>query len=730
MGKVFFFHALFTLGFAFVGRAQVTNEHSVARKWNEALLFAIRNDFARPTVHARNLFHGGIAMYDAWAVYDDVAQPYLLGRNINNFMVEFEGIDLPEDLESAREKTISYAAYRLFSYRFRDAPGKVFSINYFDSLMNSLGYDPEHISEDYGSGDPAALGNYIASQIISYGLQDGSNEIGDYKNQNYFPSNNSLIPSESGSQNINNPNLWQPLFLINSIDQAGNEVDNIVEFLSPEWGNVNTFALNDSDKTTYYRDDYEYHVFLDPGPPPYIRGEGASMDDEYQWGHSLVAIWGSNLDPGDSVMWDISPATIGNIQSYPRTIEGLRDFYNVKEGGDISTGYNMNPVTGQPYESQLVPRGDYARVLAEFWADGLDSETPPGHWFTILNYVNDHSLVKKQFAGQGERLNDLEWDVKSYFVLGGAMHDAAISAWSIKGWYDYIRPISAIRFMADQGQSSDINETNYHQEGVPLIDGFIEVISSGDPLAGENDEHVGKIKLYTWRGPDYIDAPETDVAGVGWILAENWWPYQRPSFVTPPFAGYVSGHSTYSRAAAEVLTRLTGDEYFPGGMGEFIAKKNEFLVFEDGPSVDVTLQWAKYKDASDQCSLSRIWGGIHPPADDIPGRLIGEVVGNRAFELAERFFSGDILLANERFTLSDIIIYPNPVQDRWLTVEWPVDLSKVNAVIISTSGEVIFENNIIDSKILRIDITEFESGLYFFRWGKDGNWSTRRFIIH
>ena len=42
------------------------------------------------------------------------------------------------------------------------------------------------------------------------------------------------------------------------------------------------------------------------------------------------------------------------------------------------------------------------------------------------------------------------------------MHDAAISAWSVKGWYDYIRPISAIRYMADeQGQSSDPNLPNY-----------------------------------------------------------------------------------------------------------------------------------------------------------------------------------------------------------------------------------------------------------------------------
>ena len=75
------------------------------------------------------------------------------------------------------------------------------------------------------------------------------------------------------------------------------------------------------------------------------------------------------------------------------------------------------------------------------------------------------------------------------------------------------------------------------------------------------------------------------------------------------------GGAFVSRAAAEVLTLFTGDEYFPGGLGEFPASKNEFLVFEDGPSVDVTLQWAKYYDAADECSLSRIYGGIHPTAE-------------------------------------------------------------------------------------------------------------------
>ena len=40
---------------------------STTRLWNEVLLESIRGDFARPTVHARNLFHSVFLQY-IWAI--------------------------------------------------------------------------------------------------------------------------------------------------------------------------------------------------------------------------------------------------------------------------------------------------------------------------------------------------------------------------------------------------------------------------------------------------------------------------------------------------------------------------------------------------------------------------------------------------------------------------------------------------------------------------------------
>jgi hypothetical protein len=150
--------------------------------------------------------------------------------------------------------------------------------------------------------------------------------------------------------------------------------------------------------------------------------------------------------------------------------------------------------------------------------------------------------------------------------------------------------------------------------------------------------HVGEVAVRAWRG-NPAD-PETTASGAGWIRAVDWVPYQRSTFVTPAFAGYVSGHSTFSRAAAEVMTGFTGSPYFPGGLATHTAAAGSLGV-EAGPTQDVTLQWATYYDAADQAGQSRIFGGIHITADDFAGRKLGSTCGQDAWVLAQRHYAGD-----------------------------------------------------------------------------------------
>jgi hypothetical protein len=679
----------------------LAGQQSVARQWNEQLLEAIRNDFARPTVHARNLFHLSVAMWDAWAAYDAVADQWLHHEKLTAPDADGDHDVDAIDIKAAREKAISFASYRILKARFAISPGADEVLPQMDALMDALGYDKD-FKGTIGS-NPAALGNRIAISVLALGLNDNANEAGGFGNLFYSPVNEPLLPGLAGNPQdldgdgkandyVLDPNRWQPLALDFFVDQNGNVIiGGYPGALSPEWGMVTPFSLNLNDLTIYPHPDpdFDWWVYHDPGPPPQLGGDGEAY---YKWGFEMVSIWQSHLDPADGVLWDISPGGLGNAPI--PGVEEWEEYFDRFEGGGWGKGHPVNPVTGQPYAPQLVPRGDYARILAEFWADGPDSEAPPGHWHTIANYVADHALTVKQFEGEGPVIDDLQWDVKVYLAMGGAMHDVAVSVWGIKGYYDFVRPISAIRYMCGLGQCSSPQQPSFHPLGVNLSPGFIEVVTAATTAPGQRHAHLigneGKIALYTWRGPDYIPDPETTIAGVGWILAENWWPYQRPTFVSPPFPGYTSGHSAYSSAGAEVLELFTGSPYFPGGLGEFVAPQNEFLVFEEGPSVNCVLQWATYDDAAEQSAQSRIWGGIHPPCDDIPSRHIGKTIGPEAFNFAKLHYGGRIscpadLNADRTINVQEMII----VILGWNSTDQDADVNLDGTVNVQDLIEVI-----------------------------------------
>lgn len=574
---------------------------SVARRWNEALLDGIRRALPAPTVHARNLFHTSVAMWDAWAAYDGTAAGYLVTEKLT-----------ADDVEAAREEAISYAAYRVLEHRYANAVGGTDTLLQFDRLMRDLCYP---VGDRSTEGDsPAALGNRIAAAVIEYGLADGSNEADGYASD-YEPLNPPLVVTDAGPIEMADPNRWQPLQLEFMISQNGIPIeDGVQQFIGPHWGHVAGFALPSGGSDG---------LPMDPGPPPLL--EDPSSDQDFKDEAVEVIRLSSLLDPGGAETIDISPGTVG---ANPL-------------GTNDGEGHGTNPVTGEPYEANLVNQGDFSRVLTEFWADGPNSETPPGHWNVVANEVADSPGFEFRIEGQGPRLDRLEWDVKMYLAINGAVHDAAIAAWGAKGFYDSVRPISMIRYMGGLGQSSDPDGPSYDPDGLPLVPGLVEPITEASTAAGKRHEalagHEGEIAIYAWAGNP--GAPETETSGAAWILATGWVPYQLPTFVTPSFAGYVSGHSTFSRAAAEVLAAMTGSEYFPGGLHEWTTAPGDLDV-ESGPTEEVVLQAATYYDAADQAGRSRIYGGIHISADDFAGRRLGSQCGVAAWELAQRYFEG------------------------------------------------------------------------------------------
>jgi hypothetical protein len=590
---------------------------STARQWDEEILAAIRLDTPRPPVHARNLFHLSIAMYDAWAAYDSQAQPYLSAERLSSGQPEQD-----------RAVAISFAAYRLLSERYSSklALNAETSQKRFAARMNALGLDVNYNSIN---GDaPAALGNRIAQKVIAASLDDGSGEPDNYADPSYAPLNKPLIvslqdialtdpPDPAYQLNINR---WQPLSLDKTVTQNGIPLpDKTQTFIGSQWGEVRPFAMSKAAPEDLYHD---------PGPPPQLGGAG---DAELKAQVLQLIEMASFLTPDDPTLLDISPASLGNNPLASNSGEG----------------YAVNPATGQPYAPQMTLRGDFGRVLAEYWADGPTSETPPGHWNLFANAVADAPGFERRFMDAGPELDPLQWDVKIYFALNGAVHDAAIAGWGAKRKYDSARPITLIRGMAKYGQSSDPTLPAYHPLGLPLKPGLVEIITPQSAALGQRHAdlvrpgtsgNIGDIAIFVWPGGPAD--PKTQISGVKWVLGKAWVPYQRATFVTPAFPGYFSGHSVFSRSAAEVLAAMTGSEYFPGGLQEYVIPADKSLIHERGPAQTVRLQWASYFDASDQAGQSRLWGGIHIEADDFTGRRIGHQIGLDAFAKAKAYFEG------------------------------------------------------------------------------------------
>jgi hypothetical protein len=216
---------------------------------------------------------------------------------------------------------------------------------------------------------------------------------------------------------------------------------------------------------------------------------------------------------------------------------------------------------------------DRQKMIAEYWSDGPNSEQPPGHWAFFAQFVS---------ARDHHTLDD---DVKMFFVLSNAIFDAGIAAWDAKRAYDSVRPVTAIPFL-----------------------------------------FRGKA-IHSWGGPG---KGSIEMDGSQWI------PYQSATFPTPPFPEYVSGHSTYSAAAARIIELWTGSDRF----GDTVTLPAGSSKIEPGvtPLHPITLRWETFADAANEAGMSRRYGGIHFRAADLAGRLLGRLVAFEAWQKAQDYF--------------------------------------------------------------------------------------------
>ncbi|MEM7498260.1 MAG: DUF6851 domain-containing protein [Pseudomonadota bacterium] len=332
----------------------------------------------------------------------------------------------------------------------------------------------------------------------------------------------------------------------------------------------------------------------------------------------LTAHWGEVAPFGFADGGDFRP-----VAPEPFFLPGVEGTLDI-DAGTVTIDGETIPVTRDLIGTVINPRfvtqaeevvafsgglTDEQKLIAEFWEDAGGTSFPPGTWMTFGQFVSareDHTVDE---------------DARLFFTLANAVMDAGIATWESKTFYDYARPVRAIR---DLGELGLIGE-----EGV-------------DELTGEEG-----FVIEAWGGPG---------EGTRTILAENFITYQTPGKdVSPPFAEYTSGHSAFSAAGAAVLRAFSETDAF----GASVLFPTGTSRFENGltPTEDLTLAWATFQEAADEGGISRLYGGIHFEDGDLNGRLLGEQVGQAAVAEAIRLIQGGSFDAERDLALEVARLY-------------------------------------------------------------------------
>jgi hypothetical protein len=230
------------------------------------------------------------------------------------------------------------------------------------------------------------------------------------------------------------------------------------------------------------------------------------------------------------------------------------------------------------------------KAIVEFMRDGPRSTGQSGHWLKFAQAVSRRDR------------NDLDRDVILFFVVGNTAFDAFIACWDVKRCYDSSRPWTLVRYF-------------YKGKRVP-----------------------------GWAGPG---------KGVVMIPAETWRPYSPDTFITPPFPGYPSGHSTVSGACAKILELFTGSDRFgdvekrtagvltePGFDCKVMQARFGKMPSDPHLTCDVALPLPTFSATAEMAGLSRIMGGYHVRVDNTEGLALGRRVAVYLWPVFRSHFKG------------------------------------------------------------------------------------------
>lgn len=372
-----------------------------------------------------------------------------------------------------------------------------------------------------------------------------------------------------------------------------------IAFRHGDYSNQTSVTTTNSDGSTTTSNTYPYTCPPAPGATCYsqVNTTWDTLVDKWHWQPLCVLTAagmkagltsptppdGNCVGPNYTVQKPLTPqwqymkrfaltdAILSTVPSPPKNTDGTWSTDDIQQAYADTSGPNGTGLD------------DASKAKAEYWADGPSSVFPPGHGMIFAQALSR----RRGFS--------LDTDVNLFFTLGNAMLDASIGAWTEKYVYDFVRPVTAIRW--------------YYTEHPLNSDGTVLSWLPGKP-----------------PGQDY-----------GWVPASQWLPYQALNVVTPGFPEYVSGHSTFSGAFEQVLMSYTGSDAFNA---KVVIPAGSSKIEAGSPAQPVTLTWSTYTAASDEAGMSRRWGGIHFYSGDYRGRQLGKSAGSNAYSKAQSYLQG------------------------------------------------------------------------------------------
>lgn len=128
-----------------------------------------------------------------------------------------------------------------------------------------------------------------------------------------------------------------------------------------------------------------------------------------------------------------------------------------------------------------------------------------------------------------------------------------------------------------------------------------------------------KYAYNVWRPIDAVRLADTD-GNASTQSNSNW----TPLLNTPSFPSYTSGHSTFSSAAAAVLTELFGTVSFTT-MAD-VGSTGAWPPSDNIAGLQVR-SFTSFQQAAQEAGVSRVYGGIHYSFDNTAGLALGNSVG-------------------------------------------------------------------------------------------------------